>query len=80
MSAVSEPDRKAADEHGVTARFFLVGVTTERLENIARMMEAGEISTRVGAVLPLTAARDAHEMLEGIQPRPPGKIVLQVAG
>jgi NADPH:quinone reductase-like Zn-dependent oxidoreductase len=80
ISAVSEPDRKAAAERGVTARFFLVGVTTERLETVASMMAAKELSTQVGVVLPLAAARDAHEMLEGTRPRPPGKIVLQVTG
>jgi NADPH:quinone reductase-like Zn-dependent oxidoreductase len=80
ISAVSEPDRQAAAERDVIARFFLVSVTTERLETVARMLAAKELSTRVGAVLPLAAARDAHEMLEGTRPRPPGKIVLQVSG
>ncbi len=80
ISAVSEPNSQAAVGHGVTARFFLVGVTTERLDIVARMMAAGELAARVGAILPFLAARDAHEMLEGTRPRPPGKIVLQVAG
>jgi hypothetical protein len=29
-------------------------------------------------VLPLAAARDAHEMLEGLRPHPKGKIVLRI--
>jgi quercetin dioxygenase-like cupin family protein len=33
----------------------------------------------VGAVLPLAASRQAHEMLEGRRPRPTGRIVLRVA-
>jgi len=44
------------------------------------MMEAGEIYTRVGIVLPLAAAQDAREMLGGTQRRSAGKIVSQVAG
>jgi hypothetical protein len=33
----------------------------------------------VGSVLPLGKAREAHLMLEGVLPRPQGKIVLAVA-
>jgi NADPH:quinone reductase-like Zn-dependent oxidoreductase len=79
ISAVSQPDQDLAAEHGVKAAFFLVEVTTERLETIGRLLEAGTLKTAVGAVLPLASARVAHEMLEGMRPRPRGKIVLQVA-
>jgi NADPH:quinone reductase-like Zn-dependent oxidoreductase len=79
ISAVSEPDQDAAKRHGVTARFFLVEVTTRRLEAIAAKLEAGELRTNVGVVLPLAAVRDAHEMLDGVRQRPHGKIVLRVA-
>jgi len=34
--------------------------------------------TRIGLVLPLAEARTAHEMLDGIRPRPNGKIVLRI--
>jgi NADPH:quinone reductase-like Zn-dependent oxidoreductase len=79
ISAVSLPDQEIAAAHGVKAAFFLVEVTTQRLTAIGRMLEAGTLKTSVGAVLPLTSARVAHEMLEGARPRPRGKIVLQVA-
>ena len=79
ISAVSKPDQDIAAAHGVKAAFFLVEVTTERLEFIGQMLEAGTLKTSVGAVLPLASARVAHEMLEGTRPRPRGKIVLQVA-
>lgn len=79
VSAVSPPDQDAAAERGVKTAFFLVNVTTERLATIAQMLEAGTLETSVGAVLPLACARLAHEMLEGLRPRPRGKIVLQVA-
>jgi len=79
VSAVSQPDQTFAAARGVKATFFLVDVTTERLQTIARMMETGSLVTAVGTVLPLSEARTAHEMLDGIRPKPRGKIVLHVA-
>lgn len=79
ISAVSDPDRQLAERHGVTAAFFLVDVTARYLTEIARLIDDGKLRTRVGAVLPLARARDAHLMLEGQRPRPKGKIVLAVA-
>ena len=78
ISAVSEPDQERAKQHGVSACFFLVEVTTERLRRIADLIDRGELKTRVGAVLPLADAREAHMMLEGRLPLPRGKIVLSV--
>jgi NADPH:quinone reductase-like Zn-dependent oxidoreductase len=63
----------------VRALFFLVDVSTRRLEEIAAFFEAGELRARVGDVLPLTDARVAHEMLAG-KPHKRGKIVLTVDG
>ena len=70
VSAVSEPDQGLAAQHGVAAGFFLVEVTTERLTRHRRLIEAGALTTHVGAVLPLASARVAHEMLDGTRPRP----------
>lgn len=78
ISAVSEPDPQLAKSHGVEAAFFLVDVTSQRLADIARLVDGGRLKTRVGAVLPLADAREAHLMLEGVRPRPKGKIVLNV--
>jgi NADPH:quinone reductase-like Zn-dependent oxidoreductase len=78
ISAVSQPDQNRAKYHGVTAAFFLVEVTTERLLTIAELIDRGELKTCVGAVLPLTDARDAHMMLEGQRLSPKGKIILNV--
>jgi NADPH:quinone reductase-like Zn-dependent oxidoreductase len=80
VSSVTYPDEKLAQQRGVKAGFFFVEVTTARLTTIARMIEAGTLTTNVGAVLPLADARTAHEMLEGARPRPGGKIVLRVGG
>ena len=78
ISAVSQPDQDRAKHHGVTAAFFLVEVTTERLRTIAELIDRGELKTCIGAVLPLADARDAHLMLEGRLKPPKGKIVLNV--
>lgn len=78
VSAVSVPDEAAAAARGVKARFFLVKVTTEQLNRIVGLIEAGALRTRVGVQLPLAEVRQAHEMLDGLRPHPGGKIVLQI--
>lgn len=79
VSAVSEPDQQKAARRGVRALFFLVDVSTRRLEQIAALIEAGELHTCVGEVLPLADVRVAHEMLAG-RPHRRGKIVLTPGG
>lgn len=78
ISAVSGPDQHLAERHGVEAGFFLVNVTSQYLAEIARLVDSGKLRTRVGAVLPLADAREAHLMLERVRPQPKGKIVLAV--
>jgi NADPH:quinone reductase-like Zn-dependent oxidoreductase len=78
VSSVSEPNAEEARASGVRARFMLVDVTSAALTRIADLVDAGVLRPRLGAVLPLADARQAHEMLEGLRPRPPGKIVLAV--
>ena len=79
VSAVAPPDQRQAARHGVTALFFLVEVSSQRLEQIASLIEAGELITSVGDVLPLADARLAHELLAG-KPHKRGKIVLTIDG
>jgi NADPH:quinone reductase-like Zn-dependent oxidoreductase len=79
ISAVSRPDQHLAKRHGVEATFFLVNVTSQYLMEIARLIDGGELRTKLGAVLPLADAREAHLMLERVRPQPKGKIVLAVA-
>jgi NADPH:quinone reductase-like Zn-dependent oxidoreductase len=78
VSAVSDPDQHLAQSHGVEAAFFLVNVTSQYLAEIAGLIDGGKLRTRVGTVLPLADAREAHFMLEGIRPHLNGKIVLAV--
>jgi NADPH:quinone reductase-like Zn-dependent oxidoreductase len=78
ISTVSKPDQSLATQHGITATFFLVDVTTERLREICTLIDRGELATRIGAVLPFADAREAHMMLDGRLTHPKGKIVLDV--
>jgi NADPH:quinone reductase-like Zn-dependent oxidoreductase len=78
VSAVSANDADVAPGHEKQSVFFLVEVTTARLNDLTRRFDAGELKTQVGSLLPLEEARKAHEMLAGA-PHARGKILLQVA-
>jgi NADPH:quinone reductase-like Zn-dependent oxidoreductase len=78
ISAVSQPDQELASSHGVDARFFLVNVTTRHLTELANLIDRGNLKARVGTVLGLADAREAHFILEGRRPPLKGKIVLAV--
>jgi NADPH:quinone reductase-like Zn-dependent oxidoreductase len=78
VSVVSPIPEGMAEHYGVRAVFFLVEVTTPRLNRIANLFDHDKLVPRVGTVLPLEEARQAHEMLAGA-PHKPGKIVLKIA-
>jgi NADPH:quinone reductase-like Zn-dependent oxidoreductase len=78
VSVASPIPDEMARRLGDRAVFFLVEVTTARLEKISALFDSGKLLTRVGSVLPLSDARTAHEMLAGA-PHLPGKIVLQIS-
>jgi NADPH:quinone reductase-like Zn-dependent oxidoreductase len=52
-------------------------VTTARLQTLTTLFDAGRITARVGSILPLSEARQAHGMLAGA-PHKPGKIILEI--
>ena len=79
VSVVSAPDEGLAKSAGVRSAFFYVDVGTPALKRIAALVDAGTLTARVGTVLPLRDARQAHEMLDGLRSRPAGKIALVVA-
>ncbi len=78
VSVVSNAMPKPGAAENVRAVFFLVEVTTERLNVLTDLFNRGRLVSRVGSVLPLEGARTAHEMLAGA-PHKPGKILLRVA-
>ena len=78
VSVVSETPPDPSTPGDIRAVFFLVEVTTERLDALTELFDAGRLVTRVGTVLPLEQVRTAHEMLGGA-PHKPGKIMLSIA-
>jgi NADPH:quinone reductase-like Zn-dependent oxidoreductase len=80
ISSVSVPDAQLAQHCGVEAKFILVDVNTADLEAVANLLDAQQLVVRIGQVLPLGDARQAHGMLEGLRPRPAGKVVLDALG
>ena len=70
------PDQEAARAHGVIARRVEVAPSAADLTEIAALIDAGKVKTRVGMVLPLSEARQAYERMEKGGTR--GKIVLRI--
>ena len=79
VSSVSPPDAVRAARNQVRADYFLTQVNTASLNSITALVEAGTLTTRLGAILQLSEVRLAHEVLDGIRQRPNGKIVLHIA-
>lgn len=61
----------------IRTTFFLVEVSTARLDELTALFDEGKLIPRVGTILPLAQVRTAHEMLAGA-PHQPGKIVLRI--
>jgi NADPH:quinone reductase-like Zn-dependent oxidoreductase len=78
VSAVPVPAAPPEGDDGVRVVFFLVDVTTERLNLLTGLFNAGRLLPRVGELVPLAEARVAHEMLAGA-PHQKGKILLHIA-
>ena len=78
VSVASKPLPDPGRSTSVRTVFFLVEVTTERLDKLADLFSHGKLTSRVGTVLPLEQVRKAHEMLAGA-PHQPGKIVLTLS-
>jgi NADPH:quinone reductase-like Zn-dependent oxidoreductase len=77
VSVVSPVTDKPPQPAGLRSAFFLVDVTTDRLNSISKLFESGTLACALGTVLPLAEARTAHQMLAGT-PHKRGKIVLQM--
>ncbi len=71
------PDQEAAQAHGVRAKMVGVTPNAAQIAEIAALIDAGRVKTRIGLVLPLSEARQAHEQLE--RGGTHGKVVLTVA-
>lgn len=78
VTVVSPPPARTGEVDGVSIVFFLVEVTTARLNTLTELFESRKLCVDVGTVLSLADARVAHQMLAGA-PHARGKIVLKVA-
>lgn len=63
VPSVSPPDASLLKEQGVDGVFFLVQPTTLGLRQIADLVDHGALQCRVAAVMPLSEAQIAHQML-----------------
>ncbi len=77
VSAASPLDEKTVKPSHARFAFFLVDVSTARLETLSKLFESGKLSTSVRTILPLSSAIESHQMLAGA-PHRRGKIVLQM--
>lgn len=76
ISFSAPTDAEVAQAHGVRAHMMGVEPNAAQLGQIAGLIDEGRVRTRVGLVLPLSEARQAHERLA--QGSTHGKIILIV--
>jgi len=77
VSIVEPPDLDRVTRPDLFAHYFIVDVQVRALAAIAALVEVRLLKPRVGDVLPLAQAREAHEMLDGSRLHAQGKIVLR---
>ena len=71
------PNQDEARAHGVIGKMVEVQPSAADLREIAALIDAGRVKTRVGLTLPLSKAQQAHERLASGGTH--GKVVLMVA-
>lgn len=76
VSMAGQADEAVAAERGITAISQQTHVTTEKLEELARLIEAGVVTQHVSAVFPLEQIAQAFETRE--TPGLIGKIVIEI--
>lgn len=76
VSLLNQPNEELAKHYGVRAKYVFVQPNAAQLTQIAALIDQGAVKPHVAAVLPLSEARRAHEMVQSAHTR--GKIVLKV--
>ena len=76
VSTLDEPSAEDLARYGVRAAHVVAKADSGQLEQIARLIDAGEVKPVVETVLPLAQACRAHEMSQAGHVR--GKIVLRI--
>ena len=76
VSIVAPPSQETANKYGVQSAMLSVQPNAAQLGEISELIDSGKLKPFVETVLPLSEARQAHEMSQSGRTR--GKIVLQV--
>jgi NADPH:quinone reductase-like Zn-dependent oxidoreductase len=78
ISIVSPPSAEEAGAYGVRQAYVFMQPKLTQLQELAGLVDAGELRCAVETILPLSEARRAHELSQSGHAR--GKIVLDVLG
>jgi NADPH:quinone reductase-like Zn-dependent oxidoreductase len=76
LSTVQPPNSDLAKSAGVRAQFASTPPDYSILEKVSKMVESGKLKLHVGKIFPLSAAAEAHRLLE--KGSTGGKIVLEI--
>ncbi|MEH2011711.1 NADP-dependent oxidoreductase [Nostoc sp.] len=76
VSTAAPPDAQKAEERGIRAEMMNMKPSTSLLEEIASLLDSGQVKTIVAQTFSLSEARQAQELSQGGHVR--GKIVLQI--
>jgi NADPH:quinone reductase-like Zn-dependent oxidoreductase len=77
ITIAGTPAEGAADQYGVTAKFFLVTSNREQLTNLAALVDSGRLHVEIAETFPLDSGREAFESGR-LQSRRAGKTVIVV--
>lgn len=76
VSMIAQASEATAKEHGVTAITQSTHVTTQALNELSQLVEAGVVTSRIGKVFSLSQIREAFQAREsGVM----GKVVIEIA-
>jgi NADPH:quinone reductase-like Zn-dependent oxidoreductase len=76
VSVVARLPPGVAEQHGVRSVYFIVEGDRAQLDQIAALVDEGQLKPIIAEVFPLARAREAFEF--GARSHAPGKIVLEV--
>ena len=77
VTIAAAPPEQAAGERGVRAELLIMSPSSEQLQEVARLVAAGEVHVEIAQRIPLADVARAHELSESGHVR--GKIVITVA-
>jgi alcohol dehydrogenase len=76
VSMLGQPDETLARQHGITAIGQVTLITTDILNRLAQLVDAGSVKIRIAKTFSLDRSREAFQLVE--EGHPKGKVVFQV--